>query len=154
MTPVPSYLRNTQAVLEAFGYWPSFHDAPVIDFRYRLDAVGVVGFTLHGWEMTREVDERGYFRLIKHHLVEFAFQQISDADLERFTSMGNILFGLGFSTPEEFEAAGKFRVLLDSAMGGDLCGSFWAQRGEVLSVCPCDKDGTRTEQSRWRRRRD
>lgn len=143
MTSVPSYVRNTQAVLEAFGYWPSFHDAPVVDFRYKPE--GAVDFILHGWEMTADVDERGYFKLIKHHLVEFAFQEVSDADLERFTSMGNILFGLEFSTPEEFAAAGRFRVLLDSAMGGDLCGSFCARSGEVLAVIPCDKDGTWTE---------
>jgi hypothetical protein len=147
MTPVPSYLRNNEAVVKAFGYWPSFHDAPVIDFRYKPDGAGVAGFTLHGWEMTPEVDERGYFKLTKHHLVEFAFQEISDADLERFTSMGNILFELGFSRPEEFEVAGKFRVRLDSAIGGNLRGCFWARRGEVLSVCRCDKDGNRTELS-------
>ena len=126
-------------------YWPSFHDAPVIAFRYNLAGAGDIAFTLHGWQMTAEVDERGYYKLIKHHLIEFAFQEISEADLERFTSMGNILFGLGFSTPEEFEAVGKFRVLLDSAMGGDLCGSFSARKGEVLTVVPCDKDGRRTE---------
>lgn len=145
MTTAPSYLRNITAVMEAFGYWPSFHDAPVIDFTYELDGAGAIGFTLHGWEMTAEVDTRGCYKLIKHHLVRFAFRDISDPDLERFTSMGNILFGLEFSAPEEYQAEGRFRVRLDSAMGGDLCGSFSARRGEVLAVIPCDKDGRRTE---------
>jgi hypothetical protein len=131
--------------VEVFGYWPSFHDAPVLDFGYTPDGAGVIQFTLHGWEMTPEVDERGYFKLMKHHLVDFAFQGISEADLERFTSMENILFGLGFSTPEEFTEAGKFRVQLDSAMGGDLCGCFCARSGEILAVIPCDQDGKRTD---------
>ena len=59
MMQAPSYLRNTRAVVEAFGYWPSFHDAAVVDIRYDPDGGGVVGLTLHGWEITREVDERG-----------------------------------------------------------------------------------------------
>jgi len=105
MTPAPSYLRNTEAVVKAFGYWPSFHDATVFGFHYVRGGNGAVEFTLHGWDMTPEVDERGYFKRIKHHLVRFAFREITDADLERFTSMGNILFKLGFSTPEEFEAS-------------------------------------------------
>lgn len=144
MTSAPSFLRSTEAVVKAFGYWPSFHDAPVAGFQYTQEAIGTIEFALHGWEMTSEVDDRGYFKLIKHHLVRFAFRGISDADLDRFTSMGNILFGLRFSTPEEFEAAGKFRVDLDSAMGGDLCGSFFARVGEIVEVAPCDAQGRRT----------
>jgi hypothetical protein len=145
MTPAPPYLRNTGPVVKAFGYWPSFHDAPVVAFHYDRGGPGAVEFTLHGCEMTAEVDERGFFKLIKHHLVRFAFHGITDADLDRFTSGGNILFGLGFSSPEEFVAGGKFSVDLDSAMGGDLCGSFSARSGEVLGVMPCDGEGRRTE---------
>lgn len=144
---VPSYLRNGQAVVDAFGYWPSFHDAPVRDFRYESAGVGIIRFTLHGWEMAPEVDERGYFKLVKHHLVEFEFQEVSDPDLDQFTSMSNVLLGLWFSAPEEFETAGRFKVELDSAMGGDLCGSFSARSGEVVAVVPCDKNGKRTGQS-------
>jgi hypothetical protein len=141
MTPAPSYLRNTESVVRAFGYWPSFHDASVVAFRYDRGGQGAVEFTLHGWEMTPEVDERGSYKLTKHHLVRFAFQDISDADLDRFSAASNILFGLGLSTAEEFQSAGKFSVDLNSAMGGDLCGSFCARTGEVLEVLSCDPDG-------------
>jgi hypothetical protein len=133
-------LRNNEAVVKAFGYWPSFHDAPVLAFRFIEEAGGEVEMDLHGWEMTEVVDERGYFKLIKHHLVRFAFREISNADLREFTP-NNILFALGLSSPDEFEAAGKFKVTLDSAMGSDLCGSFSARSGEVLEVTPCDEKG-------------
>jgi hypothetical protein len=148
MNPVPSYLRNTEAVVKVFGYWPRYHDAGVFDFRYAAEDSGVIEVTLHAWEMTAEVDERGYFKLIKHHLVQFAFREISGADLERFTSLGNSLFEMGFSTPAEFEASGKFRVDLDSAMGGDLCGSFFARTGEVVGVAPCDAQGRKAGPAR------
>lgn len=146
MTRGPSYLQNTKDVLDAFGYWPRFHDAPVFDFSYEPDGAGVNEFALHGCEMTAEVDNRGFYKLIKHHLIRFAFREISDPDLERFTSMGNILLGLGFSTAEEYRAAGGCEMRLDAAMGGDLCGSFLAEGGEVQTVIPCEKDGRRTEQ--------
>src|SRR5690242_8169929 len=145
MISAPPYLRNAESVVKAFGYWPSFHDAPVVAFHHDHGGGGTVEFTLHGWEMTPEVDERGYLKLIKHHLVRFRFGEISDTDLERFTSMGNILFELRFSTPEESEHSGKFRVDLDSAIGGNLCGSFSVRSGEVLEVIPCNAEGRRTE---------
>lgn len=145
MISIPTYLRNTEAVVSAFGYWPSFHDAPVHDFRYNKEGNGEVELTLHGSEMTKEVDEQGYFKLIKHHLVKFKFRQISEANLDRFMEFENILFELGLSTLEEFEAVGKFKVSLDSAMGGDLCGSFTAGAGEVMEVLTCDAKGNKTE---------
>jgi hypothetical protein len=145
MTPTPPFHKKTGPVVKAFAYRPSFNDAPVVAFHYDRAGHGAIEFTLHGWEMTAEVDERGFFKLIKHHLVRFAFHGITDADLDRFTPMGNILFGLGFSSTEEFAVAGKFSVDLDSAMGGDLCGSFCAHSGEVLEIVPCDGGGRRTE---------
>lgn len=144
MIPTPSYVRNAEAVVKAFGYWPSFHDAPVVAFRYDKEGPGAVELTVHGWEMTPDVDERGFFKLIKHHLISFVFLGISDAELDQFIC-GNILFGLEFSSLEEFAAAGTFCVTLDSAMGGDLCGSFSARIGEVVEVVPCGSDGRKTE---------
>src|SRR5689334_2843630 len=143
MRPAPSYLRNYEAVMTAFGYWPSFHDAPVLAFRFSEEAGGEVELALHGWEMTGAVDDRGYFKLIKHHLVRFVFREISDAELHQFTA-DNILLELGLSSPEEFEVTRKFGVTLDSAMGSDLCGSFSASTGEILDVTPCDEKGNKT----------
>jgi hypothetical protein len=140
MIATPSYIRNAEAVVKAFGYWPSFHDAPVVGFRYDEEGDGAVDLTVHGWEMTPDVDERGFFKLIKHHLISFVFLGISDAELDQFRAE-NILFGLGFSSLEEFNVAGKFSVTLDSAMGGDLCGSFSARIGEIVEVVPCGSDG-------------
>jgi hypothetical protein len=144
MISTPSYLRNNDAIVKAFGYWPRFHDAPVLAFRFAEQAGGEVELTLHGWEMTAVVDERGYFKLIKHHRIRFVFREISNADLNRFIPE-NILFGMIFSSPQEFDAAGEFQVTLNSAMGSDLSGSFSARTGEVLEVTPCDEKGNRTE---------
>jgi hypothetical protein len=140
MIATPSYIRNAEAVVKAFGYWPSFHDAPVVGFRYDQEGAGAVDLTVHGWEMTADVDERGFFRLIKHHLISFVFLGISDAELDQFDPE-NILLGLSFSSLEELDADGRFRVTLDSAMGGERCGSFSARSGEIVEVVPCGSDG-------------
>lgn len=125
----PAYLKNAGALVKAFGYWPGFHDAPVLAFHYAEEGAGRIGLTLRAHEMTPETDARGYFKLTKHHRVEFVFDGISNADLSQFLPE-NILFELRFSSLEEFTASGKFTVELDSAMGGDLCGSFCARRGK------------------------
>ena len=144
MKSAPLYLQNTEAVLKAFGYWPSFHDAPVVAFSFDRTGGGTVELTLHGWEMTSDVDARGFYKLIKHHLVRFTFKEITDPHLDQFTC-GNILFQLGFSSAEDFTSVGKFSVQLDSALGYEFCGAFCARCGEVLDVIPCDADGRRTE---------
>lgn len=144
MASAPSYLRNTEPVVAAFGSWPGFHDAPVLGCDYDRAGRGKVVLTVHAWVRNPEVDDRGFSKLTRHHLVRFAFHGIADADLGRFNSMGNILFGLGFSSAEQFAATGRFFVKLDSALGGDLGGSFFAEAGEVLEVVPCGADGQRS----------
>jgi hypothetical protein len=141
MYPVPIYLKNYQLVRTAFGFWPSFHDANVEDFRYAPEGDGRIDLTLHGFVITDETDDRGYFILVKHHLVHFAFHGILEPVFERFMENGNILFDLGFSFPEEFESKGAFKVNMESAMGGDLDGAFLARYGEVVEVIPCDAEG-------------
>ncbi len=90
--------------------------------------------------MTSDIDEEGFFILRNHHLVHFNFSGIKQTDLEHFIPE-NMLFELVFSAVAESEATGQFTVALESAMGGDLCGSFTATLGEVTAVEACSKDG-------------
>src|SRR4051812_35487825 len=97
-----------------------------------LQAVDLV---LHTFEMTSEVDAKGYYVLHKHVLVTFHFAGVHDAALQRFDS-GNILFGMNITRPD---GAGCFHVELDSVM--DMSGDFSATSGEIVSVAPCTSDG-------------
>ncbi|MBK1790201.1 Imm50 family immunity protein [Persicirhabdus sediminis] len=130
MPLIPTYLQNFQSVIDAFGYWPDFHDSPVRHFRVGDD---LIKLEVEAWEMTDEVDDQGYFKLIKRHTVGFEFTDIVSTDLEQFIPE-NILFELGFSTEEERQGQGFFGVTLDSAMGSDLCGAFRAKAGSVSFV--------------------
>lgn len=132
MRETPSYISGFESVVAAFGYWPSFHDSPVLTFKRTSEFVEL---QVEAWEMTSEVDSRGYFVLTKRHEIGFRFAGISSAELDDFIP-DNILFELGFSPVAHFQSTGQFQVDLDSAMGGDLCGRFTATSGEVTFVRP------------------
>ncbi len=130
----PTFISNYQTLLDHFGYWPSFHDANVIFYAGPTADRPTVDLVLHTWEMTSEVDAKGYYVLRKHALVTFRFAGVHDASLERFDS-GNILFGMEITRAGNTDS---FHVELDSVM--DMSGDFSATSGEVLSVVQCTSD--------------
>jgi|GEM_PF-872470 len=141
MSDVPAYLFGVEPVVEAFGRWPSFHDAPVVRFDHEQSGDGSIELVLHAFECDwQEPDDLGYFKRTKHHLVHFRFSGLDEVALDRFAA-SNILFELGLSTQAHYDATGTFRVTLDSAMGSDLCGSFLARRGEVVGLTRCTENG-------------
>ncbi|HRI37919.1 MAG TPA: Imm50 family immunity protein [Nitrospira sp.] len=133
---IPTYILNHKAVIELFGHWPSFHDAIVSAYEAAKPGTQSLGFTLHTWEMTDEVDEKGLYVLRNHMLVSFRFADIYDVEMEAFKS-GNILFGLELVPSSDLSS---FHVELDSVM--DMSGSFSARSGEVISIYPCTSEGT------------
>lgn len=130
MIEIPSYIIGHEQVVEAFGYWPGFHDSPICRFEHTPDRIEV---DLDVWEMSSEVDARGFFMLQKRHRVGFRFTGILRADLDRFIPE-NILFALRLSTMTSFADQGWFDVELDSAMGSDAGGSFASTSGEVVQL--------------------
>lgn len=60
--------EGASKLTDVFGRWPSFHDAEVL--RLRMDRAAERGPSLqadiHVFEMTSEVDERGYY-VLRHH---------------------------------------------------------------------------------------
>jgi hypothetical protein len=135
--PTPTYLPGYEAVVAAFGYWPSFHDAPLLSLEQSDTSLAML---IHADEMTREVDEHGFFGSIKHHLVRFRFSGVRDFALRQF-DVPNTLFEIVFSDPAEFSSTGRFTVTLQSVWGGGCDATFTAASGEVSSVMPCDKEG-------------
>jgi Immunity protein 50 len=131
----PTFVSNYQALLDHFGYWPSFHDANVISYAGPTAERQTVDLVLHAWETTSEVDPQGYYIMQKNVLVTFRFAGVHSARLERFDS-GNILFGMSITRSGD---ADSFHVELDSVM--DMSGDFSASSGEIASVVPCTSDG-------------
>jgi hypothetical protein len=137
MSFVPTYIENRVKLTETFGYWPRFHDSPVNSLTFANQKIDLI---IQVWEMTSEIDDKGYFILKNHHLVHFRFDGISDISLKE-PELGNILFELSFS---ELDDSHRFDVTLDSVMDRDC--SFKAQKGTIIDVSPCDRHGSKTEQ--------
>lgn len=132
MREAPNYITGFEKVVEAYGYWPGFHDSPVLSFTRTSELIEI---QVEAWEMTSEVDARGYFVLTRKHEIGFRFSGIRSTELESFIP-DNILFELGFSPVADYQSSGQFQVELESAMGGDLCGRFTATSGEITFIHP------------------
>jgi hypothetical protein len=92
-----------------FGYWPNFHDAEVM--RLHLNRRDASTLALHTWEMTEEVDEKGFYVLRKHVVVEFVMKEVVGLGLNGFSHQ-NVVFGLAIDRVEN-----GYRVTLEDCYG-------------------------------------
>ena len=78
-------------LVEWFGHVPNFHDAEIVRFSLHRRAPSVL--TIHAWNTTREVNNRGYRVLDKQAVVTFALEDVMDLQLEGFSHQ-NVISGL------------------------------------------------------------
>lgn len=137
-------VTNSALIMNAFGYWPSFHDAEVKWIRLdRSDADTLSGpileMLVHCFEMTKRITPDGFYELVKHHLVRFRFSEISDLKLEDF-NIQDAIFGLRIEDMTEQGWEGpRLNVAVDPAFG--VSTSFYCSSGEVVEVTPCSPKG-------------
>ena len=133
-------IENSEAVIDAFGYWPEFHDGEIHQFILdNTDYNPSIDFILHGWEMTSEVDEKGYFKHQKNHLVHFHFEGIYDVNLEDFNHQ-NVIMALNIQElPKNEQGLSALLVEIDPSFG--LGAEFKAHKARVVSVTPCTENG-------------
>jgi hypothetical protein len=74
-----------------FGRIPRFHDAEIVSLKLFRTAPSTI--SIHTWNMTKEVDARGYFILDRHAVVTFTLEDIIDLQLDSF-SIQNVINGL------------------------------------------------------------
>jgi len=124
---VPTDLQEIPGAAELhdwFGYWPTFHDAEIISLH--LNRKGCSNLHVHTWEMTKETDEKGYYVLVKHVVVEFAIEGVCALDLDGFNHQ-NVIFGLSIEKTDL-----GFRLTLDECYG--LAGSIESQRVSIRVI--------------------
>ncbi len=129
-------IENAGSLEVVFGRCPSFHDAEVL--RVVLDRSGDDGPTLeaaiHVFEMTSEVDSRGYYVLRHHTEVVFRFTGVVLSRLQWFNHQ-NVLSSLEISELDPRDHEGRaFRVEMPSSYG--LEAEFDCKRVVVASVRP------------------
>jgi len=102
-------VTGAQELHDWFGYWPDFHDAVIIKFRFDLSEPS--SLVVHTWEMTKQVDSNGYYEQIKHVLVDFTLEGVSALDLEDPLDY-SILFDLSIDKTET-----GLRLIFDATYG-------------------------------------
>jgi Immunity protein 50 len=110
--PLPTHVQEIPGATELydwFGYWPNFHDAEIVSLH--LDRKGSSSMRVHTWEMTKALDEKGYYVLVKHVVVEFIFEGVRGLSVNGFNHQ-NVIFGLNIE-----QAESGFRVNLDGCYG-------------------------------------
>lgn len=88
MLEVTDEVPGAQELIKWFGYWPSFHDAEILDLK--LARTGPSTLRIHTWETTDQVDNRGFFICRKHVVVSFLFEGVTELRLDHFNGQNVI----------------------------------------------------------------
>ena len=149
MASIEARIERSEKLTQIFGYWPSFHDAEVIELNlwrgnvnpeeahYEFPECTV---KLHLWEITREVDPKGFYILRNHTLAIIRFYEVQDVRVDGFNHQ-NAIARLDIAEEQGSSAATSiFNVSLPAAFGVDA--SFKCSRIEVVEANTCTERGT------------
>ncbi|WP_324674635.1 Imm50 family immunity protein [Hymenobacter sp. GOD-10R] len=128
--PVVSQIVNAGIVREHFGYWPDFHDAEIVKviFEAHPGYRASVMFVIAAFEITKGIDERGYYKLAKHCDIKLQFTGIQEIEFNDFGHQ-NVIFGLTLE-----ESGSNIKCTFDSSVGMDAV--IVAEEALVLSLTP------------------
>jgi hypothetical protein len=100
------------------GRLQSFHDAEILSLE--LDRKGATcRIRVHTWEMTRDIDDAGYYRIINDVVVSFELAGVTELHLEGFNHQ-NVVFGLYVDRSDD-----GFQIELEPCYG--IAGTLTAQ---------------------------
>ena len=115
INPAVAHIINAEIIYRHFGCWPNFHDASIdkVTFESHPGYRATVTFALTAFEMARETDESGFYKLTKQCQIEFMFTGIKEMEFD-FFSHQNVVFDLVF---EEHE--GAIQCVFNASVGLD-----------------------------------
>jgi hypothetical protein len=128
-------IENHELIERIFGKWPSFHDAEIhsVSLTRDCELPPQIDVTIHHWQMTNEVDSKGYYVLKHHTLTTFRFSQASDICLEDFNQQ-NVIWELEISENKDEKGELLFSIFMGAIFG---CGvMFKCKKIKILSVAP------------------
>ena len=148
MANVESLIVGREKLIRIFGYWPSFHDAEVLELNFWRGDVqpdkGIYDFPVltlkvHLWELTTKTDTDGYLITRYHTLTTLKFYDVDDFQMAGFNHQ-NAMMGLVLSHEERKEAPSPyFAVKIDPAFG--MGASFKCLRIELSAAVSCTDEG-------------
>ena len=147
-TIIESLIVGSEKLTGIFGYWPSFHDAEVQELHFWRGNIeterGIYDFpvltlTIHVWELTKEVNSKGFLVLRYHTLTRLRFYDVNDFQMQGFNHQ-NAIMELALRSEQRAEGPSPyFAVEIEPAFG--MGASFKCLRVEVLDAVPCSEDG-------------
>jgi hypothetical protein len=123
---ITKLVENAEILIAAMGYWPSFHDADVLEVK---SEAGNFAISIRLFAMTNQVDSAGYYILEKHHRVEIVLRDLLSNSLP-VGYASDCLSDLCFHRFGEL-----IRVEFESHT--DQCGVIVCRSAEIVSVQPC-----------------
>lgn len=126
----PVSILHAERLLDAFGYWPSFHDAEVHQVVLDRGGAGVrpsVMLRVHVFDSNGVVDQHGFFKVRVSVLATLRFTDVTDVELRDF-GVQNVLDELLL----EQQVDGRIAVELTTNFG--LSGAFTCAAMEVAEV--------------------
>ena len=121
MTTLPS-IPGTKEVVSALGWWPSFHDAEVINFSLSRGATANakksearLDVQVREYEPRHEGTAQCELVLIKNVIIRFAFAGVQNVQVEDF-NFQNVINALHIQ-PEATEGQPRLRVEVESIYG-------------------------------------
>ena len=144
-----TFVKQSHLITSRFGRWPSFHDAEIIEFRLNRGSLHlnerepVLPFacvTIHHWQLTSEVDEKGYFVLDLHTVSTLRFNGISELKMDDFNQQ-NVIYSLEIENDEGLsEDRYPIKVEFGSSFGMEA--SLRCISVEVVDSCASDSKGS------------
>jgi hypothetical protein len=149
---IGAVIGNSERLIEIFGYWPTFHDAEIIDLHLWRGNVEpeagryvfpVLTVKLHVWEITNEVNTEGFLVSRCHTLSTLRFHNVDEFRMEGFNHQ-NAILGLSIVQEERAQPPSPvFAVRFDAAFG--MGASFFCSGVEVVDAVLCSADGIPSE---------
>ena len=104
-------IEHAERLSDLFGHWPDFHDAEIRALRLASPgrAPAALELDVDVAEMSREVDERGYFKPRQRCSATLRFEDVVGASLTDF-GLQNVLDAIVVTelSPAEYAGAGGF----------------------------------------------
>ena len=149
MTNIETRIEGSEKLIGIFGYWPSFHDAEVLELHFWRGDVNpdgeryifpVLTVKLHLWEITNDVDGRGYLGTRYHTLSTIRFHDVYKCRMEGFNHQ-NAIFALDINQEERSEGPSPVFAVIFQPVALGVDASLTCIRIEVLDAVPCTHDG-------------
>ena len=148
MANIEESIEGSQKLTEIFGYWPSFHDAKILELHFSRGDVDpdagryifpLLQVRIHLWELNCGGEEQAPIATRHHTLATLRFADVDEFRMEGFNHQ-NAILGLSITRQERQSGPSPvFAVHFDPAFG--MGATFICGRVEVVDAVPCTSEG-------------